>query len=78
MSWQWNLEGDGQTHVWAASQGPERKISSFASTPTLVYYHRWMADFQIPDHIPVAGPLWEIHGPPNGDGYKLPSQWELV
>lgn len=83
MTWKWSVEGDGGiTHIWAASAGEEPK-TLFSKQPSLVYYWQRHVNYNSAlntwetDHVNMLSP-WSIHGPPNGDGHYLPSQWEMA
>lgn len=77
MAWEWAVESDGTTHVWAATYNGSADCApnTFATTPSLSYYHRWIEDPCLPTLL--VRKVWHVHGPPNGDGVELPSCWEM-
>lgn len=77
MAWEWSVQGDNITHVWAATYNGSADFENhrFDTTPALNYYHRWIEDPCLPTLL--VRKTWQVCGPPNGDGVELPSCWEM-
>lgn len=77
MAWEWSVQGDGTTHVWAATYNgsADFRNNTFETTPSLNYYHRWVHSSG--QYLLAAREAWQVCGPPNGNGVELPSCWEM-